>query len=694
MTTPISPDLARLADALGVATRYEDYLHRPVDVGATAVRRALTAMGVAADDDREVRESLDAVQRERAQRLLPPSLVVRTGQEVVVPAPADGTPLTITREDGEQQPVTGTGGELRLPKLPAGYHSLAAAGAETATHLIVSPGRCPLPLQRPSYGWMAQLYAARSARSWGIGDCADLATLARWSGQAGAAMILVNPLHATTPVLPQEASPYSPTSRRYRNLLYLRIEDIPEFDGLSADDAGTVAQIAATARKANATDRIDRDEVFAAKLRALELIAAVPRPAAREAEYRTWRDAEGQGLVDFATFCVLAEQHGAFWQDWPGQLRHPSAPAVAAARDAHPDRVEFHMWVQWLCDTQLEAAQAAATQAGMAVGIVHDLAVGVNPGGADAWALQDDLATGMTIGAPPDGFNQRGQDWGLPPLLPTRLSETGYRPFRDMLRSVLHHAGGIRIDHIMGLWRLWWVPTDGSAADGTYVRYPADDLLGILALEADRAGAMVVGEDLGTVETGVRETMAEHRILSSRVLYFERIDEDPQQPMLPAADYPDLALTSITTHDLPTAPGWWADEEIRVQSELGLFGDATTPEAETKRKAGERHDMLELLRTEGLIGDDPTEHDLVVAMHAFVARTPSLLVATGLGDALGDRRQPNMPGTTTEYPSWRLPLAKTGPNGSIPVLLEDFMVDQDVTAVVRALAERGTAAAI
>jgi 4-alpha-glucanotransferase len=293
------------------------------------------------------------------------------------------------------------------------------------------------------------------------------------------------------------------------------------------------------------------------------------------------------------------------------------------------------------------------------------------------------------VGAPPDSFNQQGQDWRLPPLLPGRLAATGYAPFRDMLRSVLRHAGGVRVDHIMGLWRLWWVPEGKPASDGTYVRYPAEELLAVLALEAHRAAALVIGEDLGTVEDGVRETLASQQILSSRVLYFEHVHDDADQPLLPAADYPPLALTTITTHDLPTAAGWWADEDVRVQTELGLYSAATTPSAEAARKAGERAQMRALLVSEGLVGADATDDELVAAMHAFVARTPSVLVATGLGDALGDRRQPNLPGTTDEYPSWRLPLARWRDGVPAPVDLEDILDDPRVLAVARVLQTRG-----
>ena len=685
MTQPAAGALAALADAMGVATTYADYRKRRVQVGAQAVRHALAAMGVDAGDDAAAAHSLAALRRDRAQRLLPPSIVVRRGEPLRVPA---GSRLTLLIEQGTELQVAAVGDRLALPAdVPDGYHRLVTEQGDT-THLIVAPPACPLPLTEPSYGWMAQLYAVRSRESWGIGDYHDLASLAWWSGQAGAQMILVNPLHAPAPVLPQTNSPYSPTSRRYRSSLYLRVEDVEEFSQLGAEDRARIAVWAQQARDAGGEERIDRDAVFTAKNKALSLLATVERSAAREGQLRNWIAAEGQGLVDFATFCALAERHGTPWQDWPAELQRPDAAAVARAREELADRVHFHMWLQWLCDQQLRTADHTATYGGMAVGIIHDLAVGVDPGGADAWALQDELAAGVSIGAPPDGFNQRGQSWALPPLLPNRLAETGYVVFRDMLRSVMRHAGGIRIDHIMGLWRLWWVPEGSSAADGTYVRYPARDLLGVLALEADRAGGMVVGEDLGTVEVGVREAMAEHRVLSSKVLYFEHVDDDPDRPMLPAADYPRLALASVSTHDLPTAAGWVADAEIAVQTELDLFGETTTPEAQVQRKQAERAAMLDLLGTEGLVGEEPDDDEIVAAMHAFLASTPALLVATGLGDAVGDRRQPNLPGTTDEYPNWRLPLARWSDGRSQTVWLEDLLTDRCVARVARLFSQR------
>jgi 4-alpha-glucanotransferase len=283
----------------------------------------------------------------------------------------------------------------------------------------------------------------------------------------------------------------------------------------------------------------------------------------------------------------------------------------------------------------------------MPVGLVHDLAVGVDPGGADAWAQQDVLARGMTVGAPPDSFNQRGQDWRLPPWRPDRLRAAGYAPFREMVRAVLADAGGIRVDHAMGLFRLFWVPEGMSAAEGTYVRYPAEDLLGILAYECVQAGAVAIAEDLGTVEPGVPETLRANGLLGSAVLWFED---------RAAAGWPEQAFASVTTHDLPTARGFWTDETLRAQAELGLLGEGRTVEEQRAQNDATRERVRALLAAEGLVGPDASVDDLVVAVHAFVARAPSAMAAVALGDALGDPRQPNLPGTRDEYPNWRLPL--------------------------------------
>jgi 4-alpha-glucanotransferase len=332
--------------------------------------------------------------------------------------------------------------------------------------------------------------------------------------------------------------------------------------------------------------------------------------------------------------------------------------------------VAFHSWVQQQCTEQLAATRDAAR--GMAIGVVHDLAVGVDPEGADAWALQDVLAAGVTVGAPPDTFNQQGQDWGLPPWRPDRLAATGYAAYRDMLRAVLAHADGLRIDHVAGLWRLWWVPPGASPAQGTYVHYDAEAMLAALALEAHRAGAVVIGEDLGTVEPEVTEALAAQRMLGCAVLWFTRDEDTPGTPLLAPQCWPQRAAASISTHDLPTAVGFLRGEHVRARAVLGLLNDEA---AEWAQAAAERTELLDLLRAEGLLTAE-TEEDIVVAMHALLARTPCQLLLASLYDAVGEIRQPNLPGTVDEYPNWRLPL---------PVTLEELRRDPRVKRVVAAL---------
>ncbi|MEV6493747.1 4-alpha-glucanotransferase, partial [Actinoplanes sp. NPDC051633] len=383
-------------------------------------------------------------------------------------------------------------------------------------------------------------------------------------------------------------------------------------------------------------------------------------------------------LFRSGVFCTVAAAPGPTWQTWPAELRRPDTPAVAACR-ADP-RVGFHVWVQQLVNEQLDAANRAA--AGMPVGIVHDLAVGIDPTGADGWLLQDVLAQGVHAGAPPDAFNQLGQDWGLAAWRPDRLIETGYAAYRDMLRRIFRHTSGLRVDHILGLWRLWWVPPGMGAVEGTYVHYDPEAMLGILALEAHRAGAVVIGEDLGTVLPVVTESLQRMNILGSAVLWFTRDDDDPDGGYLPAARYPRNALASISTHDLPTAAGFLAGEQVRVRAELGQL--AGSVEDERRTADADRAQLLTALREEGLITADSTDDEIVVAMHEFLARTPCRFVTASLYDVLGVLDQPNLPGTTDEYPNWRMPL---------PTSLEQIVVDPRVRRIAAVLsARKGTAA--
>ncbi|WP_432825321.1 4-alpha-glucanotransferase [Dactylosporangium sp. CA-092794] len=501
-----------------------------------------------------------------------------------------------------------------------------------------------LPEVPRTWGWMIQLYGVRSAGSWGAGDFADLAAFARWAAASGAGAILVNPLHAVAPVDPLPASPYSPSSRRFVNPLYLRIENLPEY---AAADAALRAKVDAL-RPPN-RELIDYGEAWRAKHAALK---ALFREISDMSDVGDGAAGGGRGageeraLRDFATYTALAEVHGVDWREWPEELRRPGERAYAAA---DPERRAFHVWVQRRCAEQLAEANAAA--AGMAVGIVHDLAVGIDPGGADAWTMQDVIAQGVRVGAPPDAFNQQGQDWGLATWRPDRLATAGYAAYRDLLRGILAHAGGLRVDHVAGLWRLWWIPPGRGAAEGAYVHYDAAAMLGVLVEEAERAGAVVVGEDLGTVEPVVTRTLRERNILGSAVLWFTRGDDGA---FLAPRRWPAGAMASISTHDLPTAAGFLTGEHVRARAEAGVL---TRPEADERADADEDRDaLLKLLAEEGLAGPDSTDAELVVAMHRLLARTPCRILLASPYDVLGETRQPNLPGTTGQYPNWRIPL--------------------------------------
>ncbi len=628
-------DLVALAEAHGVATWFENAKRTRQDVPEPTVVAVLGLLGVDASTPEAVRRELAAA---RDPGRVPDTVVLRTGATRALPGPG-----TITLEDGGTRSVAG-----ELPAdLPLGWHTLRLD--DRAVTLVVVPEK--LPAAPDAWGWMLQLYALRSAGSWGMGDLGDLREFAGWAAADGAGLVLLNPLHAITPTLPVPSSPYSPSSRRFANPLYLRVADIEAYR--RADDA-LRARVDALAPAAG--DLIDYSAVWAAKRAALELLWPLAGPVDLGAD---------PGLTDFATFCALAEVHGPDWHTWPAELRRPGQ---AAADAADADRVAFHAWLQQLLDEQLAAATAAADP--MAVGVVLDLAVGIDPSGADGWLLPDVLASGVHAGAPPDAFNQLGQDWGLACWRPDRLAATGYAAYRDMLRRLLRRAGGIRVDHVAQLWRLWWVPPGAGATEGTYVHYDPEAMLGILALEAHRAGAVVVGEDLGTVLPEVTEGLQAQNMLGSAVLWFTKDDDE----YVPSAGYPRNALASISTHDLPTAMGFLTGEHVRVRAELGQLAGPVDEERE--RADADREQLIALLREEKLLGADPTNDEIVVAMHAFLRNTPCRLVMASLYDALDEVRQPNLPGTTDQYPNWRIPL---------PVPLEEIRTDPRIRRIVGVL---------
>jgi 4-alpha-glucanotransferase len=513
------------------------------------------------------------------------------------------------------------GGELGLaggvpPELPLGYHQLIT-DSEPPRPVAVSPGGVPLP-ERDMWGFAVQLYATRSARSWGMGDLADLARLGRWSAGLGAGMVVVNPLHAVSPTIPQQPSPYFPGSRCFFNPIYLAVDEI--------DGGRTATPPSATAL--NADRLIDRNEVWRLKSAAL---SGIYSSFAGDADFEAFVEDRGEPLRNFATYCALAESLGATWDEWPAELRSPDTSQAQnfGSSRAGATRVRYHMWLQWLMDQQL-------TRAGRELGVVQDLAVGVDPHGADTWIWQDTFARGMTFGAPPDEFNTRGQNWALAPFDPWKLRSIGYEPWIHGLRQVLRHSHGLRVDHVMGLFRLYWIPEACSAAEGAYVRYPYEDLLNLMALEAHRAGAFIAGEDLGTVEDEVRRECRERQVLTYRLWWFE-----PEQP----DTWPRSALAAVSTHDLPTVAGVLSGSDLEAQRRLGM-------EPNEEASAGLRRKLLEETGSD----DQTPVVDVITRVYADLGRAPCVALAASLEDALAVEERPNMPGTIDEWPNWRLAL--------------------------------------
>jgi (1->4)-alpha-D-glucan 1-alpha-D-glucosylmutase len=599
---------------------------------------------------------------------------------------------TITNDAGRSW--AGEGSAAGPAELPLGHYRIEMTrtdGQRGQSQLYVTPATAWMP---PSLGergrvWgvAVQLYAQRSARNWGMGDFTDLKALIDGAASAGAAAIGVNPLHALFWDRPDQCSPYAPASRLFLNPLYLDVEACEGFEDCEAARARLAereirAQIDALRR----TPLVDYLGVAALKAEILELVFAAadarhdkdPHGQAARA-FATWRGERGQALERFATFQVLREEMPQKdWRAWPEELRDPSTRAVAAFAAAHRRRIDFLAWLQWQSDIQLAECQAHARARGMPIGLYLDLAVGVAADGADAWMDGDLAVADMRIGAPPDIWNRKGQDWGLPPWHPGRLAARGLQPFVALLDANMRHAGALRIDHALGLLRQFWVPSGARPADGAYVRFPFDDLLGLVALESRRHSCVVIGEDLGTVPPGFSDALMARGILSYRIVLFER---DARGEASSPADYPLSALVAAGTHDLPTLPGYWTGADLQAKRDAGAYPDLAAAETEARERPRDRRLLLERLRLEGLIGDDePTLDAVTIAVYRLLARTPSRIVMVQLEDPLQVIEQANLPGTVTEHPNWRRKL---------PVPVEDLFADPRVTELAAALnAER------
>ena len=604
-------------EAWGIAPGYQDYRGQWRGTSRETAAALLDSMGDSGEHPPEA--TAWVVSKNRPARL--------------------GDDVTIRLEDGGEIAVRG-----EMPReTPLGYHTLVHPDQHEHP-LIVSPGACFMPEGLRSWGWATQLYATKSADSWGIGDFSDLRRLGEWAHREGAGMLLLNPLHAALPTEKQQASPYTPSSRRFRNPLYIAIEDLPEASAAGLDLTDLIAQ----GRALNNGELIDRDRAYRLKMDALVLIY---ERAPHSDAFEHYRQSGGKLLHDYATFVSLAEHYGGGTSRFPDGYERPDSPAVAQWQRDNVARIRFHAWVQWLLERQLAEARAV-------IDIVHDLAIGVDAEGADAWIWQDVIARGISVGAPPDEFNSLGQDWGLPPFDPWKLRASGYRAFVETLRSSMAAGAGLRFDHVMGLFRLFWIPAGYGPEKGAYVRYPYEDLLNILALESHRAGAYVVGEDLGTVESFVREEMRSRDIMGYRILWFEG---DPER-------YPEPTMAAVTNHDLPTIAGLWTGSDLRTQQELGL-----QPNLEGTIATRDR------LRDRLGIADAAEIDEVVVRTHELLSRAPSRLLVPTLEDSLGVEERPNQPGTTHERPNWSL---------ALPVGLEELMEHPLPRRVASALGRR------
>ena len=712
--------LIRLAKLVGVGTSYLGMSHDYHEIDDDVLIEVLAALGIDASSESAQLIAIRRILNERYARLVAPTALHIAGSEdrvLVNTGILDVPSASITLENGEPYQGTievgpGDGSQaydldgtfisnaaVVIPAdLPIGYHTLhvkVADRVQDAT-LISAPDRVDLldPMKGGSlWGWMAQLYSIRSSNSWGVGDYEDLKTMLVDAKQkTGADFVLINPVHAAEPVSPLTPSPYLPVSRRLINFTYIRPEAIAEYATLSEGDKNAVDGLHADTEPLNGDSQlIDRDAMWRSKMHALWIIFKAGRTAERQSVFYQFKADCGSDLEAYATWCLCYDKWGApngEEGNWERKFNRNS-PEIANLRKQYPDTLDFYRWLEWIAAEQLSSAQQAAKDAGMHIGIMSDMAVGVHPSGADVWWNPERFAKGATVGAPPDMFNQQGQNWSQPPLSPINLETTGYEAYRNMVHGMFARAGAVRIDHILGLFRLWWIPQGLGARNGAYVTYNHEAMLGVLAIEATRAGGMVVGEDLGTVPDYVRRILADHGVLGTDVEWFNRVDDSPNagDPYRAPKDYRKQALASVTTHDLPPTAGYLNFAHVKLREELHLLSEPV--EAFAASAMAERTAMMNRLVENGYISqtvaDDVEGHvqEIVEAMHAMLTDTPSLLLQAALVDGVGECRSQNQPGTSREYSNWRVPLA----DSSGHVVHTDEVFDlprvQSLSAVMR-----------
>jgi 4-alpha-glucanotransferase len=689
--------LQALASRLGILDQYIDQTGREVRLTSDNTRVALLgAMGIDATAESRIRHALLAIDDREQREIMPPVRVVRESEawdrtlrfripgEVALPNGESRVEYACTLEDERGECTTYAGAVERhaadvvdvglAPLVGAGYYRLylalrgRGALAEARQTLVVAPRACVTPAAK-QFGIQTNLYSVRSHANWSVGTLADLGTLAEWSASHGASFVGLNPLHAIRN-RGSAISPYSPVSRLYRSAAYLQIEDIPEL--AHSDDARALLASDAVRAELEALRLGTRVEYERATVLARPVLEALHRTFAaahrspddpRRAAYDRYLAREGDTLTAHATFCALDEHFAAHgiegsWQVWPKPYRVPASSEVADFRAAHREQVDFHRWIQFEIDRQLERAAQRGRDAGLSLGLYHDLAVGSSADGSDAWAHQNLFLSGAAVGAPPDDYATEGQNWGLPPISPHQLHADAYAYWIALIRASLRHAGALRIDHALGMFRQFWIPTGHPGREGAYVRFPTNDLLGILALESARHRAIIVGEDLGTIPPEVPATLRSWGVLGSRVMLFEREHDGAFRP---AAAYEPLSLTTADTHDMPPLEGYWTGRDL----ELGLTrrnDPALAPALAARTR--DRHALVDRLTADGILppgSDSLPGPALVGAVHRFLCSTPAALVGLSLDDITGETDPVNIPGLAYDrYPSWtrrmRLPV--------------------------------------
>ncbi|MDB5500178.1 MAG: 4-alpha-glucanotransferase [Tardiphaga sp.] len=659
------PGIRELAIQYGVAPDYTDARGTVVQVEDYVLRRLLDSIGVF--------DAAASPLTASALPTLPACLVVKPGNgRVAVPlgssSAGDIVNWRLTLEDRTKR--TGTA-EIRsspgalLPALivagvPLGYHRLEVDGYDGVTTLIVTPGRCWLPdhfaAGEKSWGVALQLYLLRSQRNWGIGDFSDLAKLSEQLGALECDIVGLNPLHQMFLDEPKHASPYSPSDRQFLNVLNINVETIPEFSrSREATDLVQSQEFQESLRLCRAAEKVDYASASSLKLAALRLVYAsflTEASADRSADFQAYIADAGEPLRRSSLFQALRwhfstrDGHTSEPETWPEGLRTATSSDVASFELLHQAEIGFLNWLQWIADRQLKAARDSAAAAGMRIGLYRDLAVGCDRSGGEHWSDPDAFLKGTLVGAPPDILNPSGQNWGLPPFNPATLRDRAYAPFIKLIRANMRYSGGLRIDHVMGLQRLYCIPEGLPPTHGAYVSYPIDDLIGIVALESHRHRCLVVGEDLGTVPEGFREKTADANILSYRVTFFE---QDEGGAYIPAHQYPQLAVAVAGSHDLPTLKSWLSGSDIDLKDALGLYPSIDETESQRQNRAAQKAEIFQVLELE-----EPVDHRLFAdAIHAFLARTSSLLAVTQLDDLLDEAHPVNVPGTSTEHANWR-----------------------------------------